>query len=166
MCRPTPGSHGGYFMTKSFIGFAFAAVAFMASVPAAAQDAPRAFDLGPVVQVTNVRVEPGQLRTYVNFLSGTWRASMEDAKRRGEVLSYGVYEPMDGREQDGNLELVVVYRNAAVMDTPLDELDRRTVAMQGSVTAADQGAAQRVRMRTILGTQLLRELTFRGASSH
>ncbi len=150
-------------MSKKVIGIAAAAIALMISLPVAAQDVPRAYDLGPVVEVTNVRVEPGQLRTYMNYLSGTWRASMEDAKRRGEVITYGVYEPFDGREADGNLQLVVVYRNAAVMDTSLDELDRRTAAMQGSVAAADQGAAQRVRMRTILGTTLLRELRFRGS---
>jgi hypothetical protein len=153
-------------MSKKLISIAVAAVALIAMAPVAAQDVPRTYDLGPVVQVSNVRVEPGQLRTYMNYLSGTWRTGMEQAKARGDVLSYGIYAPMDGRDQDGNLQLVVVFRNAAVMDTPLDELDRRTAALQGSVAAADQGAAGRVRMRTILGTQLLRELRFRTPAAH
>src|SRR5579872_5051671 len=78
-----------------------------------AQDAPRVYDLGPVTEVSTVRVEPGQLREYMAYLNGVWRRGMEEDKRRGEVLNYTIYEPMDGHDADGNLLLVVTYRNAA-----------------------------------------------------
>lgn len=145
----------------ALLGFAIAAT----PVSSIAQDAPRTFDLGPVTEVSTVRVEPGQLRQYMAYLNGTWRQSLEDGKRRGDILSYTIYEPMDGKDADGNLLLAVTYKNAAVLDTPLDVLDQRTAALQGSVAAAESAGVARGHMRTILGTRIYRELSFRGPPS-
>jgi hypothetical protein len=60
-----------------------------------------------------------------------------------------------------DLMLVVTYKNAAVMDTSLDELDRRNIALQGSLEAAGQATQSRVSLRTVMGNDLLRELRFK-----
>lgn len=130
-----------------------------------AQEPPRVYDLGPMTEVSTVKVEPGQLRDYMAYLNGAWRRGMEDSKRRGEVLNYAIMEPMDGREAEGNLVLVVTYRNAALLDTPLDVLDQRAVALQGSISNAQAATISHAKMRTILGTRIYRELTFRGPPS-
>jgi len=136
-----------------------AAIALSATA-ATAQDQ-RVYDLGPVVAVSHVKVEPGQLNAYMSNLNSLWRKGLEDAKRRGEVLDYGVYQNMAPGSNDADLMLVITYKNAAVMDTSLDELDRRTTAMQGSVGAAQQATVARGKLRTLMGSQLLRELKFK-----
>ncbi len=136
-----------------------AAIALSATA-ATAQDQ-RVYDLGPVVAVSHMKVEPGQLNAYMSNLNNLWRKSMEDGKRRGEVLDYGVYQNMAPGAGDADLMLVVTYKNAAVMDTSLDELDRRTTTMQGSIGAAQQATVARGKLRTVMGSQLLRELKFK-----
>ncbi len=129
------------------------------SVASLAQD--RVYDLGPMMEVTHVKTEPGQFDAYIANLNSNWRRGMEDAKRRGEVLDYKVLSNMAQDPDEGDLILVVTYRNAAVFDTPLDELDRRTAALQGSVAAANQATIKRGKLRTILGSDLYRELPFK-----
>lgn len=138
-----------------------ALLAALLAAPAMAQDVPRVYDLGPVVEVTHVKVEPGQFDAYLANLNNMWRRSMEDAKRRGEVLDYKILADMAPDAGEGDLMLMVTYKNAAVMDTSLDELDRRTAAMQGSVSAAQQAGVARGKLRTILGSDLYREMTLK-----
>ena len=145
-------------MKLRFLTIAAASVV-LAATAAPAQE--RVYDLGPVVDITHVDVEPGQLDAYMENLNNLWRRSMEDAKKRGEVLSYGVYENMAGGEGEPDLILVTVFKNAAVFDTSLDELDRRTSALQGSVTKANEANIARGKLRTITGNDLYRELTFK-----
>lgn len=147
-------------MQRSVLG-AFAAAMLATSAAAPAQDVPRVFDNGPVVVVSYVKVEPGQLYAYMQNLDNLWRRSLEDEKRRGEVLSYGVYEVMSPNPGGHDLELVIEYKNAAVMDISLDELDKRTAAMQGSVGAAETATVERGKLRTIMGSTMLRELKFK-----
>ena len=149
-------------MTNKILAALAGAALASSSVAALAQGAPRVYDLGPVVEVTHVKTEPGQFDAYVANLNSLWRVSMEDAKRRGEVLDYKVLSNMAPGRDEGDLVLVVTYKNAAVMDTSLDELDRRTSALQGSVSAANQANIQRGKLRTILGNDLYRELPFKG----
>lgn len=148
-------------MKLKLIPISIAAFAASIAVAASAQDSPRVYDNGGVVQVTHVKVEPGQLEAYMSNLNNLWRRSMEDAKKRGEVLGYGVYENMAPGRDESDLILVVTYKNAAVLDTSLDELDRRTAAMQGSLSAATQATVARGKLRTILGSDMYRELTFK-----
>jgi hypothetical protein len=136
------------------------AVLGLSSSSAVAQ-AQRVYDLGPVVAVTHVKVQPAQLNAYMASLNSVWRKGLDDRKRRGEVLSYGVYQNMAPGVGEPNMMLVVTYKNAAVMDTPLDELDRRNIALQGSLEAADKASENRERIRTVLGNDLLRELRFK-----
>lgn len=141
-------------------GLALGAAMALSATTVSAQDQ-RVYDLGPVVAVSHVKLEPGQLNAYMNNLNSLWRKSMEDGKRRGEILDYGVYQNMAPGAGDPDLMLVITYKNAAVMDTSLDELDNRTTAMQGSISAAQQATVARGKLRTIMGGQLLRELKFK-----
>ena len=132
------------------------------AAPALAQQAqaPRNYELGPVVEIRTMKVEPGQLNNYMALLNGVWRKQQEERKKAGEVLDYGVYQPMAGSEAEGNLQLVVVYKNAAAMDTSLDILDKRLTALAGGPEAQARGVVERNKLRTFVGTSLLRELRF------
>ena len=85
---------------------------------------------------------------------------MEARKKAGDVLDYGIYQPMAGNDADGNLQLVVVYKNAAVMDTSLDALDKLLTATIGGPEAQAKAIVERNKVRTPIGVSLLRELRF------
>ena len=147
-------------MKTSLIALVAAAVGF-AGTAASAQDAPRVYDLGPVVAISHVKTEPGQFDAYLVNLNSVGRRSLEDGKKRGDVLDYKVLSNMAPGAGEGDIMLMITYKNAAVLDTSLDELDRRTAAMQGSVSAASQASVQRGKLRTILGAEMYRELPFK-----
>ena len=139
------------------------ATAGLAAVPANAQQAPRVYDNGPVVVISYVKVEPGQMQNYMANLNNVWRRQQEEAKKRGDVVFYGVYQTVSPRPGEPDLQLVIGYKNSAVFDTSLDELDRQTVALIGSTDVAQRATIERGKLRTIMGGTMLRELVFKTA---
>ena len=126
---------------------------------AAAQPAPQAqasqrvFEQGPVVVINEVRILPGQRRAYAQELATRWRASMEAAKARGEVLDYRVYANTHPRRGEGDFFFITTYRDAAVQDVSFAERERR-------VTGAPPPAVPHEQMFEILSTTMLREQVF------
>lgn len=119
----------------------------------------RRYTEGPVLAVTSVKVMDGQFENYMKFLDGTYKASMEAAKKAGLILDYAVYSASPRRPDDADLYLVVSYPNMAA----LDGLDDKMEPIMASVTKMnvaqrDEASGKRNVMRTIQGTELLREL--------
>jgi hypothetical protein len=119
----------------------------------------RRYTEGSVVRVTSVKVMDGQMQNYIKFLDGTYKASMEAAKKAGLILDYSVYSASPRGPNDADLYLVVTYPNMAM----LDGLDDKMEPIQSSVTKMnvmqrDEASGKRTVMRTLLGTELIREL--------
>jgi hypothetical protein len=132
----------------------------LSAMGASAQIAPRNYDYGTVTQVTDIEILPGQLNAYMQDLATGWRASMEEGKRTGAIVSYGIEQPLDPRPGEANLVLVVVFKNLAAYDRPLAEAEKSAAAQYGSLDKAHDMAMQRQNMRKVLGTELLRQLAF------
>lgn len=62
-----------------------------------------------VVELTTVRVEPGQMDTYLEGLRQTWVASNEIAKELGHITDYGIYANMAPSGDSFHLLLVVIF---------------------------------------------------------
>ena len=119
----------------------------------------RRYSEGPVLAVTSVKVMDGQFENYMKFLDGTYKASMDAAKKAGLILDYSVYNASPRTPNDADLYLVVSYPNMAM----LDGMDEKMDPIQASVTKMnlaqrDEASGKRTTMRTILGTELIREL--------
>lgn len=140
-------------------GFRVGIAVLLLAVAGLAGAQERRYSEGPVVAVTSVKVMDGQFENYMKFLDGTYKASMEAAKKAGLILDYGVYNASPRTPQDADLYLVVTYPNMAT----LDGIDEKMDPIQASVTKMDlaqrdEASGKRTVMRTILGTELLREL--------
>ena len=127
---------------------------------AAAQE--RSYTEGHVVAVTSVKVMDGQFENYMYFLDTTYKASMDAAKKAGLILDYEVLAGAPRRPEDADLYLVVTYPNLAA----LDGLDDKMEPIMAKVTKMnlaqrDEASGKRSVMRTILGTELIRELTLK-----
>lgn len=145
---------------KRRTAWVFAALLSLAAIPAFAQD--RAWQEGPVTNVTAVKVVDGQFENYMDYLDKNWKVVMEEAKKAGYVTDYHVYGAQPHNPQEADLYLVVTYPNMAM----LDGMDKKMEPIQMKVTKlnprqADEASGKRVVMRTILGEELLRELQFK-----
>ena len=145
---------------KRRIAWVFAALLSLAALPCFAQD--RAWQEGPVTNVTAVKVVNGQFENYMDYLDKNWKMVMEEAKKAGYVTEYHVYGAQPHNPQEADLYLVVTYPNMAM----LDGMDKKMEPIQMKVTKmnprqADEASGKRVVMRTILGEELLRELQFK-----
>ena len=124
---------------------------------AGAQD--RRYAEGPVLAVTSVKIMDGQFENYMKFLDGTYKSSMDAAKKAGLILDYSVFSASPRKADDADLYLVVTYPNMAA----LDGLDDKMEPIMSSVTRMnvgqrDEASGKRTVMRTIMGSELLREL--------
>ena len=149
-------------MIRKFVFAALgAAIAFggMTSV-AQAQTAERVYDNGSVWEVSYIQTKPGMLNEYMAYLNGPWRAIQEAGKKEGDILSYKILSIGANRDNEPNLVLMVEFKNMAVFDRSLADLDRQNASVFGSNQKADQAQISREAMRTQRGGFRARELKF------
>src|SRR3954462_15180121 len=101
----------------------FVALAVLASLtislPAAADD--HAYSEGPVVNVSRIRTVDGKFDDYMNWLSPTWKAEKEAAKKAAYILSYEVTTLEPRSPDDPDLLLMITYKNWAALDGALEK---------------------------------------------
>jgi len=124
--------------------------------------ADRAYTDGPVSIVTSVKVEPGMDDAYMSWLQSGWKKSLEAQKAAGIVLGYAVYGTQARSPDEADLYLVVTYKNMAAFDGLEDRvepiMEKTFGATQQQMT---QAGIERGKMRTILGSEMIRELVLK-----
>jgi hypothetical protein len=119
---------------------------------AALADDDRPYTEGPVVKVDTVRTEYGRFDDYVKFLDTSWKKEMDALKSAGLILNYEVLTADPQGPNDPDIYLVITYKNWAAFDG-LDAKERAILKnVYGSVETANQGAADRAKMRRTIGT--------------
>jgi quinol monooxygenase YgiN len=126
----------------------------LASV-AVASDKP--YSEGPVSVVTSIRTEPGMYETYMKYLSTTYKQMMEESKKAGTIVDYRVYTTSPRSTDDPNMYLVVTYKDMAALDGLSDKMDAVQQKLIGSQEVRDQQMIERGKMRTIVGSEMIRE---------
>ena len=128
--------------------------------PILADDLP--YKEGPVTDVTAVRTKPGKFFDYWGFLSKTFKAEMDEAKKQGIVVSYAVFEATPRTPHDPDLYLVVTYPNMATFDTINEKMNAISKKLWGTnPQQEDKASGERESIREILGDQIIRELQFK-----
>lgn len=129
----------------------FGAAQAQAQTPAAST---RAYRDGPVVDMTYVRTKPGMFDRYMQYLSTTYKTSMEAQKTAGLVTSYTVHASDPRTPQDHDVLLIVTYRNWAALDNFADRAEPvANRASRNTPAERDQAFADRSAMRDILGNR-------------
>jgi len=135
--------------------FAFAVISGVASA------ADRPYTEGTVSIVNSVRTKPGMYDTYMKYLATTYRQLMEEAKKAGHVVDYNVYSTSPRGPDDPNVYLVVTYKNMAALDGLSDRMDGIQQKIVGSPEQRDAAAIDRERMRTMVGSEMIRHVVFK-----
>jgi hypothetical protein len=131
----------------------------IAGATAFAQDRPYAE--GPVINVARVRTETGRFDDYMKYVSTTWKAEQEAAKKAGYILDYQVLMVEPRNENDPDLLLVTTYKNWAALDGSFEKGDAVAKLVEGSVAASNQGAVDRGKMRRVLGSMTMQVLNLK-----
>lgn len=149
-------------LTKS-IRLGLAAAALVAAAPAMSQ-AEVYKDYTPaeeVIEMTLIKVDQGQMDTYLGGLRRTWVAANEAQKKLGQIKDYGIYAVPYG---DGtfNMVLIVVFPDTASLG-PNKERYLKFLEAYGKANI-DAGNKTQIelynKIRENQGRYLLRELTF------
>ncbi|WP_271079458.1 hypothetical protein [Aurantiacibacter sp. MUD61] len=117
-----------------------------------------------VVELTTVRIEPGQLETYLEGLNSTWVAGNEVAKELGHIVDYGIYSNMAPSGGSFHLMLVITFPGENMQ--PSRERYDEFMAAWGEANM-DQANETVINLyneiREIQGVYLLREINMLGA---
>jgi hypothetical protein len=144
-------------LKKTALGAMLGLLAFftLAGVAGAAE---RSYTEGTVSTVTSIRTVDGRSDDYMAWLAGPWKKFNDEAKAAGLIVDYNVYSTAPRGPNDPDLYLVVTYKNMGA----LDDLDARTDAMAekifGNQQAANAETVARGKIRTVIGSELIREL--------
>ena len=112
-----------------------------------------------VVELTYVKVDEGQMDTYLEGLKQTWVKANEVSKKLGQIESYGIYVVPYGANEV-NLVLRITYPNMATLDADKAEYDKFLAAWgQENMDSSNKTVIELYNnIRKIRGTYLLREL--------
>jgi hypothetical protein len=112
---------------------------------------------GPVINVASIRTSYGHFDDYMHYLATTYKKEQEAAKKAGLILGYRVIVVEARGPQDPDILLVTEYKNWAALDHLGGKIDAINAQIEGSVEKSNQGAAERDKIRTILGSRTEQE---------
>jgi hypothetical protein len=129
----------------------------LACVMAGAMAEDKVYKDGPVTNVSFIRIKPGKYDDYMRYLATSYKALMDEQKKAGMVLNYGIYNKQARSPQEANLILTITYKNMAVLDRS-DDFDAIALKVMGAEAARNQKAIDRESMRELVGSELIREV--------
>jgi hypothetical protein len=140
---------------------ALAGLVLSLSAVGVAAAADRPYTEGTVSQVTSVRTEPGMFDDYMAYIATTWKKEQEAQKAAGIIEGYAVYSVTPRGPNDPDLYLVTVYKNMAALDGLDAKTDPINEKLEGSLADQNKAYVARGKLRTILGSQLIRGLNLK-----
>jgi L-rhamnose mutarotase len=140
---------------------ALAALVTFVSVTGAAVAADRPYAEGTVSVVSSIRTEPGQHENYMKYLATTYKQMMDEQKKAGIVVDWSVYTTRPRTADGPNLYLVTTYKDLAAMDGLQDRMEAIQEKMFGNQEARDAATIARGKMRTAVGSEVIRKVEFK-----
>lgn len=141
--------------------FAVLVLTGLAAGSAYAQDHERGWELGPIVQVSEVHIKDGMFNAYINDLNNVWRKFVEKQMEDGDVLRYGIYSNPNSREGEPDLILTVTFKNWATFDRGVEYFEAIGEEVLGGMEEMREANIDRGALRTIGDTYVLQEVKFK-----
>ncbi len=143
------------------LALALSASGTLGGLSAQAQTAERVYDDGPVWTISQVETKPGMFNDYMKYVSTSFRQIQEAGMKSGRVLGWKVLQVVSARDHEPDVILMVEYKNMAAFDQSPAEQEAITASVFGSVVKSSQAAVGRESLRTLRGSQTVRELVFK-----
>ena len=127
--------------------------------PTLAQES--SFKPGTVWNFTYVKVEPGQMNRYMDYLAGDWKKLNEMGKREGFVVSYHVLSVNSARAGEPDLILAVESKDYYSNAEQLAQQKKIEALLAADQRKLEAQSADRNPMRKFVGSMELQELVFK-----
>ncbi|MEP7100637.1 MAG: hypothetical protein ABI781_09020 [Burkholderiales bacterium] len=135
------------------------ALSVVACGPALAQDA--SFKPGTVWNFSYIKVEPGQMNRYMDYLAGDWKKLNELGKREGYVVSYHVLAVNSARAGEPDLILAVESKDYYSNAEQLAQQKKVEALLAADQRKMEAQSMDRTPMRKFIGGMELQELVLK-----
>jgi hypothetical protein len=116
---------------------------------------------GSVWEITLVRSKPGMGDEYLKGLAKNLKASLEEQKKQGIIISYKILLGDASTPTDFNIINLVEYKNMAALDNLREKTDPIAAKIIGGEQQVREGALKRAELREIIGNKTMREITLK-----
>jgi hypothetical protein len=125
----------------------------------------RGYSYGPVTEVDYIHVNYGHFDEYMKWVTSTWRPTMEAAKKAGLIIDYRVFQSQPKSPDQPNVYLEFTFKNMAAyagdIGDQADAFEAVTERVICSAECQNQARVHRNEIRTVLGTEVTREIIFK-----
>ena len=147
-------------MNKSLILIASIALSVAFSGLCRAQsDAP--YTEGPVWTITMVKAKAGMGDEYLKGLAKTFKGAMDEAKKQDLIMDYKILLGPAATPQDFDILLMVESKNMAALDNAREKFDPIARKVEGTPDQQRATQTNRLDIREIMGSKLMREITLK-----
>jgi hypothetical protein len=127
----------------------------------AAEGSTAPYTEGSVWQLTMIKTKPGMTDDYLKGLSKSLKASLEEGKKQGFIVSYKILLGEASSPHDYNVMTMVEYKNMATLDNLRAKTDPIAQKTIGGEDQQREAAMKRAEIREIFGSKLMREITLK-----
>ena len=118
-----------------------------------------------VYVISTIDLEPNVDAQYLNQMKRTWGNNMEVFVAEGLVEEYHIFQSVNQYDGDFDLLLMVKYKNLATFDSNKKNNKRWDAAQEKARKKLSQQQSNEItatfpKMRTILDSKMMREITF------
>ena len=135
------------------------AVSVVVAGPALAQE--ESYKPGTVWNFSYIKVEPGQMNRYIDFLAGDWKKINELGKREGYVVSYHVFSVNNARAGEPDLILAVESKDYFSNAQQLAQQKKIEALLAADQRKMEAQSLDRNPMRKFAGGMELQELVLK-----
>ena len=121
------------------------------------------YDSGTVWTLSIIRIDANMDDEYLERLSKTWKASMDEAKKDQLILDYKILKGSATNQDDFNLLLMVEFKNMASMDPdPVKDAKWKAIRERIRARPDHQEIIQRYgEIRQFFGQKVMREIVLK-----
>ena len=125
----------------------------------------QAYTYGPVTEVDYIHVNYGHFEEYMAWVTSTWVPTMQAAKKAGLIVDYKVFQSEPKLPDQPNVYLEITYKNMAAYAGDIGDaaaaFEAVTEKVICSLECQNQARVHRNEIRTVLGTEVTREIIFK-----
>ncbi len=121
----------------------------------------RPYTEGNVVVVTWISHQARMFDEYMKWVSTVRKQEMEEFKKSGVIVSYGIFQAQAHSPNDADIILTITYKNFAALDGLTERSDAIDKKIFGSVESANKASISREQMREVLGSETIQQLVLK-----
>jgi hypothetical protein len=144
---------------KRIIFICFTSICIAGALPSFAQT-PQ-YTPGSVWTISMIRTKANMGVEYINSLKANWKATQDEAKAQGLILSYMILEGAAANPEDFNVMLMVETKDYATMEANREKWEAVRKKVMPDEEAMKKLNQARVEVREMYGSKMMREVIYK-----